>query len=344
MDELSLLHKMRAETPPATDAAITSGYRQLLERTRPPLPLASRARAIKPTRRSPRLMRFGVASVATVAVAATLISTDVIGMAGWRGAATAQAAQVLNDAAETTIQTSDPVVGPGQYLRIDSNNVWLSSSTDETGKTYSWLDTETGTMYIPADRSGEWVWLRSARTPTTFFDEEARAYAETTHTNLQGQELRGPEGRFYGPADNGTAPSEEYLNDLPRDPYKLLNSIYKRTIGQGRSVDGQALVFIADLLRTGIVPADLRASLYKAAALIPGVTITDTQANLDGRTGIAIGRIENASSMRQDIIIDPDTGLLIGEREITLEPLDKIPAGTAITLTSIETTVSDSAP
>jgi hypothetical protein len=33
--------------------------------------------------------------------------------------------------------------------------------------------------------------------------------------------------------------------------------------------------------------------LYKAAAGIPGVTITDKAATLDGRTGIAFGRDES---------------------------------------------------
>jgi hypothetical protein len=60
--------------------------------------------------------------------------------------------------------------------------VWASFASDAAGKSYRWLDTENGTIYIPADRDDEWVWLRSARTPTTFFDEEARAYAEATHT------------------------------------------------------------------------------------------------------------------------------------------------------------------
>ena len=50
---------------------------------------------------------------------------------------------------------------------------------------------------------------------------------------------------------------------------------------------GETLVFIADLLRTGVVPADQGATLHKVAAMIPGVTITEGQANLDGRTGIA---------------------------------------------------------
>jgi RNA polymerase sigma-70 factor (ECF subfamily) len=124
----------------------------------------------------------------------------------------------------------------------------------------------------------------------------------------------------------------------------LLNNIFKKTMGQGQSIDGEALVFIADLLRTGMVPADLRAALYKAAALIPGVSVTDGQATLGGRKGIAIGRVEETSHTRQDIIIDPKTGLLIGERQVLTQAQGPIPAGTATTLTTIGTSVSDTAP
>ena len=61
----------------------------------------------------------------------------------------------------------------------------------------------------------------------------------------------------------------------------------------------------------------LRAALYKAAALIPGVSVTDDQAALDGQSRVAIGRVEGALNVRQDITIDPTTGQLIGEREVT---------------------------
>lgn len=78
---------------------------------------------------------------------------------------------------------------------------------------------------------------------------------------------------------------------------------------------------------------------------VPGVTITDEQATLDGRKGIAIDRLEEGlSKTRQEIIIEPTTGLLIGEREVLTQPLGTIPAGTAITWTGIKTSVSDMAP
>lgn len=340
MNELTLLQAMRDKTPVATDAAVEDGRRTLLHRIDPSAPVA------RPARRWRTAKRAGIISLATAAIVATLVAGDVLGPTGWRGAATAQAAQVLNEAAKTTIKTADPVVNPGQYLKIQSSNRWGSFSTDQNGKQYQWLDTENMTMYIPANRNNEWVWERSGRIPTVFFDEESKEHAQSLQQDKpKAYVLRGANGAFYGSApDQSGFPTPDYLASFPRDPYMLLNNIFKKTVGQGQSIDGEALVFIADLLRTGMVPADLRAALYKAAALIPGVTVTDEQATLNGRKGIAIGRVEEVSHTRQDIIIDPQTGLLIGERQVLTQEQGPMPAGTAITLTTIETSVSDAAP
>ena len=286
--------------------------------------------------------RIWLTSAAAASVVAALIAGDVIGLAGWRGGATAQAAEVLNNAAQMTIKTTDPVVGPGQYLRIKSTNVWGTNTYEQDGSQYRWLDTEKSDLYIPADRSAEWVWQRGGRVPTTFFDAESKGFALKQNIQPSPELLRARNGAFYG------SPGEWMSTDLarlPRDPYRLLNSIYKQTLGHGQSVDGEALVFIADLLRTGVVPADLRAALYKAAAMIPGVTVTEGQANLDGRKGVAIGRLEDGpAKSRQEIIIDPQTGLMIGERSVLTQAQEGFPAGTATTWTAIETSVSNTAP
>lgn len=291
--------------------------------------------------RRPHRTRIWLTSGAAAVVVAALIGGDVVGLAGWRGGATAQAAEVLNNAAQTTIKTADPVVGPGQYLRIKSTNMWSTETWEEDGSKYQWLDTEKFDMYIPADRSAEWVWERSGRVPTTFFDAKTEDYVLKRNIQPHPELLRASNGAFYG-GSGGWLSTD--LSSFPRDPYRLLNSIYKQTLGQGQSVDGEALVFIADLLRTGVVPADLRAALYKAAAMIPGVTITEGQANLDGRTGIAIGRTEESSDGRQEIIIDPETGLLIGERVVLTQAYGVMPAGTVMSWTAVETSVSDLAP
>ena len=292
--------------------------------------------------RSPRRARIWLTAAAAAAVVAALVAGDVVGLAGWRGGATAQAAEVLNNAAQRTIKTTDPKVLPGQYLRIQRTSVSATYASEADGSQYQWLDTEKSDMYIPDDRSTEWVWQRSGRVPTTFFDAKSKEYVLAQKIQPHPELLRANNGAFYG--SSGWAMAAE-LSTLPRDPYRLLNSIYKQTLGQGQSVDGEALVFIADLLRTGLVPAELRAALYKAAAIIPGVTVTEGQANLDGRAGVAIGRLEEGpAKTRQELIIDPETGLLIGERAVLTQPQDGIPAGTATTWTAIETSVSNTTP
>jgi hypothetical protein len=67
--------------------------------------------------------------------------------------------------------------------------------------------------------------------------------------------------------------------------------------------------------------APTRAALFRAAALIPGVTLTEDSATLDGTTGVAIGRVEQKYGVRQDLIIDPVDGEMNGEREVATRDL-----------------------
>lgn len=89
------------------------------------------------------------------------------------------------------------------------------------------------------------------------------------------------------------------------------------TTSQAERYD-QAFLHIAQVLSSGIVPADLRAALYRVATRIPGVVISDSAANLDGRGGIAVGRVDSSGNIRQDIIFDSAGGHAIGERVVLL--------------------------
>ena len=69
------------------------------------------------------------------------------------------------------------------------------------------------------------------------------------------------------------------------------------------------------------------------------------EVNVNGHTGVALGRTDPARpSISLEIIIDPSTGLLIGERMVNLVKDGAIPAGTNISWTAVETDVVDSAP
>jgi RNA polymerase sigma-70 factor (ECF subfamily) len=101
---------------------------------------------------------------------------------------------------------------------------------------------------------------------------------------------------------------------------------------------------IVSLLVNGVIPADLRGALLKAAAMIPGIEIVDDSAVLDGRRGTAIGKTSADGSLRTDLILDATTGRVIGERTIQLNASNGIPADTEVESSSITLSVVDTVP
>lgn len=348
MDDLQLLREMRSDIGSAPPATLARGRNKLMTR----IDTASRSGA---TTRTPTLAtvspirfrrRILLASAAAALLVGGIVAADVVLPA--RPGATAEAAEVLNNAAAATIQTSDPVVGPGQYLKIDTTTRYGGSSVTADGTQLFWQEKSGGQVYVPADQDGEWVWKREESVPVEFSSEAAKVEAtrlqEKTPSDMVGIQ-RALGGAFNGGGQTiiGGVPLGE-VADLPRDPRALLDQIQDRTKGAGKSPEIKALGTITAALRTGVIPADLRAALYKAAALIPGVTVADKQATIDGRTGVAIGIASPDGGSRQETIIDPATGLLIGERNVMLKDYPGSPAGTIITWTSVRTSVVDGAP
>lgn len=352
MDDLQLLREMRNDIGSAPLATLARGRNKLTMRIGSPTRPAPAESTDSPAKVSPIRIRRRVlmASAAAALLVGGIVAADVV--VPGRPGATAEAAAALNDAAAATIQTSDPVVGPGQYLKIETTAVYGHSSVAADGTQASWLEKTGGQVYVPADRNGLWVWNREDRVPATFFNEVSKAAATKMQESLAkdaGPSLvgiqRAPHGAFYGSEQtvmNGLPVGK--ISSLPEDPQALLKVIRERTEGAGPSPEMEALITIADTLRTGVVPASLRAALYKAAALIPGVTVVDKQATLNGKTGIAIGIPSPDGSTRQEIIIDPATGLMIGERNVALKATADFPAGTATAWTAVQTSVVNSAP
>lgn len=115
-------------------------------------------------------------------------------------------------------------------------------------------------------------------------------------------------------------PSPSWFASLPRDIGTLRERLYADTSGHGSDADDEAFVYVADVLRSGVVPADLRAALYNVLKTIPGTTVTEQHISLeDGRSGVAIGRNDIFGS-HNELIIDPATGDVIGERSFMRLP------------------------
>jgi hypothetical protein len=81
--------------------------------------------------------RIALASAAAAFLVGVLVTADVV--LPDRPGATAEAAEVLNNAAAATIQTSDPVVGPGQYMKVETTAVNGASAVAADGSRVSWL-------------------------------------------------------------------------------------------------------------------------------------------------------------------------------------------------------------
>ena len=146
-----------------------------------------------------------------------------------------------------------------------------------------------------------------------------------------------PCGNFYQPGPcprtgSWQDPTPSFLAGLPRDPGQLYARLQADAPDNGRG-NAELLVYAADALRSGLVPADLRAALYQTLTRLDGVDLVDQAANLDGRVGTAIG-IDDGQ-FRQDIIIDPTTGAFIGEREVLTGDYEGAPEGTTFNYSAV---------
>jgi hypothetical protein len=110
-------------------------------------------------------------------------------------------------------------------------------------------------------------------------------------------------------------PTHRLLQTLPTNPHALLAMIYRMERGHGPGPDQEAFVSIGDLLRNTIAPPKVTAALYRAAALIPGVTFVHNATDAIGRHGVAVARIDPGvdGGVREELIFSRATWQLIGE-------------------------------
>jgi len=252
--------------------------------------------------------------------------------------ATAQAQVALTHTAEVAARAKDPVLTDGQY-RYVVTHAWWMVTTGAEDRSFSFLNEYLVEHWIPADPSGEWLRRRGEtgnRKWITGTEAEARAAGVAIEESPWPEE-RAKGGNFTeGTPEHGNwqFPKPEFLSGLPTDPQRLYDRL-ERDSGGGR----EALVYAADALRTGLMPAADRANLLRALAHLPGLDVTDGAVDLDGHTGVALGISEDGE--RQEIILDPANGEVIGERQVSDSMFFGLPKGTVTSYSSVTTAVVD---
>ncbi len=241
------------------------------------------------------------------------------------GGTSATAAEELIRAADLASRVVERPVGPGQYRYVRTR---YDGITVEYGAKKAWRTDMANEEWIPANRQDEWELKFTINSVAWLEDHEGDGQPDPGPFK-NGQEFRGKCGKYSyyaeGQPDRCTAgsfnnPTPEFIAALPTDPAQLLAKLKE----EGHTDDtGGALMQAREALASGQFPASVRANLFRALALLPGLVVTDSLANLDGKKGVALG-IKYFDDF-EEIIIDPSNGDFIGGREVVAadQPADK---------------------
>jgi len=254
-------------------------------------------------RRSRLAALAGACAVGVASGAGVLIA----GVGSSPGGATPQAAALLAKIAYAAGRQPSQHVRDGEFMYIRSE-VAFAVYTGVGGH-------QTMTMAAPHERQ---VWLPVANLCTTgLLIEDGQSTPLSAYPVANGKVVPPPPGSHFAGCGKGSLndPTYRLLQSLPTDPRALLSLIYAQTQGEGQAQgpDGEAFTTIGDLIREMIVPPRTAAALYRAAALIPGVTLAGRTTNAAGQTGVAIAYTDSGG--RDEWIFDPVTLQFIGERD-----------------------------
>ncbi|MBX6382464.1 MAG: CU044_5270 family protein [Microbispora sp.] len=333
IDEIDLVARQRPDAPPYSLAAKAAARRRL---TNPQAPPARPRRSL--------LLASGTALLATAGVAAVVVTTAVAPSgpqtpppAVSRGVVTLpkvsamSAEEVLGRAARAV---TDLAPRDDQFIKVTSQTMYEADSVDENGKESRYLYRTKRTIWLSADGTRDGALKIEHLEPRAYpgWPIPPEAYQE-----------KGTEWMRLPACNSVRETAYTNLKKLPTDPEKMRAYLYDRPHGDNPP-DSAAWTAAGDLLRETYMPAPQRAALFKAAATIPGVTVTENAEDAAGRTGIGVGRV--FGGVREEIIFDPSTYELLGERGIVVDaeqakaPVGKLVASTA----QLKITVEDSAP
>ena len=273
MPDTNPLTEFRADLP-----APTSEY---LSQTRTALLPAMR-------HRSRLRMRITVAGATAATATAGLMAFALV------GADSASAADVLDKAASTAAAQPNPTMRPGQLSFIQ---------TMECGSKVTRME------WLPPDGKGAGL----IRTTGSLNGTQ-----ETKTLNHQWVGLGpGVEGAVVGNGDIATLPAlffptYDFLLSLPTDPAALLAVVDKEASVISTDRDGEAFWIIANGATSAYIPPQVRANLFRAAALIAGTKVVKNVTDCAGRHGIAVTRTlgSGSSSGTSQLVFDADFQLL----------------------------------
>ena len=256
----------------------------------------------RPARSGPGRRRGWLIPVAGAAATAAVAAAVFVGVGTNGGESASAAAVILRDAAE--VARAQPAARPrsGQYLYVKSVSAYLTQSVPSPELSFAVLVPRVREIWIGPD--GGVIRERSGR--PRFLSESDRA----RWTAAGRPALREPAATTrIGPPQRLT---------LSADPDALYRTLERRAAGHPEGVHEQMFTLVGDALReTGVTPAQ-RAALLEVAARIPGVELVGRVTDPAGRAGVAVAMPSVEDGIRHTLVLDPGTGTLLAEEQVTL--------------------------
>lgn len=304
--ELERVRGYRADLPGPDGAALAAARAQLMEAIAgEPMPAGTSPRA-RPTRqrlralqRRRRLALAGVLSTAGVGVAGAL------GLSTAATPVSALAAQMNHLASVAASQDWTGIPGAGQYLYTESNGLTTSSTGGANNQMCTISQVEHRQIWIATDGSGALNDVRDQGRFTSAADQATCAAMNITDPASQNSSWT---ARF--PAGGLSLPTNDWKS-FSTDPATLLQQIHQHD--GGPDTPGELFTNVGDMMRESDVPPAIRAALYRAAALIPGVKLLGTQTDPTGQTGLGVGYPYDGDQVHSELIFDQQTGRLLAE-------------------------------
>ena len=255
------------------------------------LRLAASPAAGRPATRRRRMPAIAIAATGAAALAAALALALL--PANTSGASPA-AVRLLAKIATTAARQPAPPVRDSQFWYIKS---WVAYQVCNGGSGNNCV------LVKPHERQ---IWQSVSNQCVTGL---LREYGQDTPLKFTTNYLHCP---YRGGVHD---PTYRFLQSLPTDPHALLSLIEQQMQGQLPGPE-EAFTTIGDLLREAIAPPRVSAALYRAAALIPGVTVVANATDAIGRHGAAVAM--TYQGVRSEWIFSNHTLRYLGARDVNI--------------------------
>lgn len=162
--------------------------------------------------------------------------------------------------------------------------------------------------WVAADGSG--FERRVEEDQPEFLSEEGRSHCAPVLARIG--PIGGTHEIRYGPSCMSVSGAPVDLSRLPTEPSRLRELLETGKIEGGPLGPVEAFTQIGDLLRNSDASPELRSALYEVASELSGVQSTGEVTDPAGRLGVGLAMVDR--HIREELIFDPQTSVLIAER------------------------------